>query len=112
MHSASGALHKLRSPSRGVVQCGYFTDKEGSSESDVRTFWWKKLRNFRNFWCVICMDMGWGKDWASAHVFRTRKGQFFAILCRRNLWTAPYNAKEIFCQSKSNAFSGKTATRM
>jgi len=25
---------------RGGVQCGNFVDKEGSSDADVRTFWW------------------------------------------------------------------------
>jgi len=55
------------------------------SVADVRTFWCKKNRTFRNLWCVRTDK-------------RTRRvepmqtwggGQFFAILCGRLLWTAP-----------------------
>jgi len=34
-----------------VVQCGHFSDK-GSSDADICTFWNKKLRIFRNLWCI------------------------------------------------------------
>jgi len=36
---------------RGVVQCG----QGGSSDADVRTFWCKKLRIFRNLWCPLAI---------------------------------------------------------
>jgi len=39
----------------GVVQCG---QGGGSSDVDVRTFWCKSHRVFRNLWCVR-MDKVW-----------------------------------------------------
>jgi len=36
----------------GFVQCGHFSDKEGSSVEDVRTFGAKNSGFFRNLWCV------------------------------------------------------------
>jgi len=47
-----GAVHKRRPQSGGVSKCGHFSDKGGSSDADVRTFWSKILRIFRNLWCV------------------------------------------------------------
>jgi len=32
------AIHKRRPQSGGIVQCGHFADKRGSSDVDVRTF--------------------------------------------------------------------------
>jgi len=54
-----GAVHKRRSQSEGVFQCGLLADKggEGSSDADVRTFWCKKHQIFRNLW-YVCMDKG------------------------------------------------------
>jgi len=51
----------------------------------------KPTLNFSKF--IVCSHLTWmggGKrDWASAHIFWTRGGQFFIILCRRPLWMVP-----------------------
>jgi len=54
-------VHKghLQSGGGRFVQCGYFADKRGSSVVDVRTFWCKKHRIFRNLWCVLTDKGGW-----------------------------------------------------
>jgi len=86
-----GTVHKRRPQSGGFVQCGHFSDKGegGSSDAGLRTFWRKKIRNFRNLWCVR-IDK-WGKRLISSDILRQGGGgQFFAILCGRFLWTAPY----------------------
>jgi len=60
-------------------------------------FWGKKLRIFRNLWCVRTVKGGW----ASADIFRTRgRGQFFAILYGRPLCTATYTVHFVkkYCQ--------------
>jgi len=49
-----GTAHKRRDAVRGMagfVQCGYFSDKEVSSDADVRNFWRKKT-NFSKF--MVC----------------------------------------------------------
>jgi len=33
----------------GFVQCGYFTDKRGSSDADFRIFWCKNLGLFESY---------------------------------------------------------------
>jgi len=45
-----GAVHKRRSHPEGV--CPVQTRRRGSSGANIRTFWCKKLRIFRNLWCV------------------------------------------------------------
>jgi len=45
----NGAVRKRRSQSGGFIQFGYFSGKgggRGSSDADVRTFWFKKTTNF------------------------------------------------------------------
>jgi len=46
-----------------------FRTRGCSSDADVRIFWSKKLRTFRNLWCVRT-DKVEG-SWASADIFRT-----------------------------------------
>jgi len=49
-------VHKERPHSKGegIVKCG----QGGSSDANVCTFWCKKLRNFRNLWCVLTDKVG------------------------------------------------------
>jgi len=43
------SIKDVRSQEGGeFVQCGHFADKGGSSDADIRTFFRKKLRIFRN----------------------------------------------------------------
>jgi len=59
---------------------------EEGSNTYVRT-WCKKLRIFRNLWCVRT-DIKRG--WVSVDILRTRgegEGSVFTILCRCVLWT-------------------------
>jgi len=51
-----GAVHKGRLQSGGFVQCGHFSDKGGSSDANVRTFWRKKHRFFEIY--GVCTDKG------------------------------------------------------
>jgi len=71
-----------------LVQCGHFADKgSGFFRCGPPRFFVQKPPNFWNVWCD-CMDKG---VWASVEILRTRgRVQFFAILCGRLLWTAPY----------------------
>jgi len=39
-------IKDIRSQGGGVAQCGHFSDKGGSSDADVCSFWCKKLRIF------------------------------------------------------------------
>jgi len=56
-----------------------------TSDVDVHAFWCKKNSDFLKF--VSC-PQGYGRGgWASADIFRTRRGNFFAILCGRLLWS-------------------------
>jgi len=59
-----GVVHKIRPQSRGKVfiQSRHFADKgrRGSSDADVRTFWCKELRVFRNLWWVPTRTRGMG----------------------------------------------------
>jgi len=68
----------------------FWVKREGdSSDADVCTFWRKKLRIFRNLWCVRT-DKGGRASVDIGHLAdKEGGGQFFAILCRRLLWTAP-----------------------
>jgi len=65
----------MRRKYEGVCLVRTFCGQGGSSDADVRTFWRKNLRIFRNLWCVRT-DKGGG-------------GQFFVILCGRLLMTVP-----------------------
>jgi len=81
-----GTTHKgsPQSGEEGFVQFGHFADKGGSSDADIRTFWCKKHRIFRNLWC-ICTDKGGGMLNQCGHFADKGEGQFFAILCGRPL---------------------------
>jgi len=54
------------------LQCGHFPDKRGSSDSNVRTFWFKNLRIFRKLWCVRT-------DKEGCQCGRFRKNQCFVV---------------------------------
>jgi len=69
----------------GFVQCGHFTDKEGSSDADVRIFWCK---NFGFFEIYGVSERTRGIELVRT-LFEQGGGQFFAILCGRPLWAAP-----------------------
>jgi len=82
------SIKDVRSQGKGLSSAGILrTRGRGSSDANVHTFWLIKVMIFRNLWCVRT-DKG---GWLSADIFRTRKrrGQFFAILCGRLLWTVP-----------------------
>jgi len=71
---------------RGVLQ-----GEGGSSDADMRTFWRKKTSDFSKF--VVCPYGQRGRGVEPVRTFRkqgVRGGQFFAILCGRLSWTAPY----------------------
>jgi len=74
-YSKEPSIKDVRSQGVGLSS----EDKGGSSDADIRTFWCKKLRIFRNLWRVRT-DKG---SWATADIFRTRGAQLFAILCGR-----------------------------
>jgi len=40
--------------------CDFDKEEGGSSDADVRTYWCKKLRIFRNLWCVRTDKKGGG----------------------------------------------------
>jgi len=56
-----------------------FTLFVSSSDADLHTFWCKNLQDFSK--SMLCTH-GQG-------------GQFFAILCGRLLWTAPYDITKV-----------------
>jgi len=64
---------------------------QDSSHADFRTFWCKKTLDFSKF-----MVYPHGQDGRGVEPVRTfcgqgrEGGQFFAFLCGRPLWTAPY----------------------
>jgi len=57
-----GAVRKRHPQSGGKegLSTADIADKGGSSDADVRTFWCKKLRIFRNLWCVRMNKEGRG----------------------------------------------------
>jgi len=70
---------------RGIFQCGIFWTR-WYSNVDVCTFWCKKHRIFWNLWCVHTDE---GFEPVRTFCGQGKGGQFFAILCRCSLWTAP-----------------------
>jgi len=64
---------------------GHFTDKKRFFRCGRPHFLVKKLRIFRNLWCVLTDKGGGGGE----PVRTGGGGQFFEILCGRLLWTAP-----------------------
>jgi len=85
-----GADHKERPHSGGrrrrFVQCPVRTfcgqAGGGSSDTDVRTFWCKKLRIFQNLWGVRTDKRGW----ASAEILWTRGRREFLRICADDLY--------------------------
>jgi len=77
---------------RGFAQCGHFTGKEGGGSSDVDGrphFLATKTSDFSKF--IVCPhgQGGRGLSQCGNFVDNGRGGQFFEILCRHPLWTAP-----------------------
>jgi len=80
-------IKDVRSQGERVCPMRTFCRQGGSSDAYVRTFWCKKLRIFRNLWCVRTVK--------GVEPVRTFFGQgggvnFFSILCLRSLWMASY----------------------
>jgi len=63
-----------------LTLCG---QEEASLDTDVRTFWTKKLRIFRNFWCVRSDKEGGFSQ--CGHFSDKGEGSIFPILCGRLL---------------------------
>jgi len=90
-----GPVHKRRSQSEGrglsSADILWTREKRGSSDANVRTFWYKIFRIFRNFWCVRT-DKGEGL-WAIADIFRTRGGRVnFTQFCADVFYGQPLTA--------------------
>jgi len=56
-NNVRGCPYKAFAIRGGIVQCGHFADKGDSSDADVRTFWCKTHRIFRNLWRVRTRDV-------------------------------------------------------
>jgi len=79
-------IKDVRSQARGgLSSADIFRALGESSDADVRTFWSKNSGIFRNLWCVRTDKEGV----EPVRTFFGEGSQFFAILCRRLLWTAP-----------------------
>jgi len=87
----------IRRPQSGKgcpVRTFYGEGGGGSLDADVRTFWCKNFRFFRNLWCVrtdkgvepVQKFCGQGRL-RQCENFADKGGQFFAILCGHLLWT-------------------------
>jgi len=83
-----GAVHKRRPQSAELsnVQCEHFSDKEDSSDADVRTFWRKKLPIFRNLLCVRT-DKVEGVE--PVRTFFGQGGSIFSQFCADVLYGLP-----------------------
>jgi len=91
-----GVVHK-RCPQSGRREvCPMWTffgqGRGGSSDADVRTFWWKNLQIFQNLWCVSTTR---GKERGLCAPVRTffeqGEGSIFCNFAKGHLWTTPYN---------------------
>jgi len=74
--------------SEGVVQSGYFSNKEGSSDADDRTFW---CINF-GFFEIYVVSARAIRRFELPRTFFGQEGRsvsFFANMCERLLWMAP-----------------------
>jgi len=94
------AVHNVRSQGRGEVCpersfCGQ-RQREGSSDADIRTFWWKKIQIFQNLWC-FCMDKG-------ANFLRFCRDVFYGRSLRVLGLIAAYktNFKQFFSKGKAS----------
>jgi len=84
-----GAVHKRRPQSGGCggfVQCGHFADKGGSLQLRTPHFLAQKPSNFSKF--MVCPRREGGCP-VRTFCGQKERGQFFAFLCGRLLWTAP-----------------------
>jgi len=69
-----------------------FTDKgrKGSSDADFRTIWCKKLRTFRNLWCVRSDKGGRGVDPVQTFCGRGKeRGSIFRYFVRTSFMDGP-----------------------
>jgi len=83
MNCKEPSIKDVRSQEGGAfVQCRHRTDKRGSSDADVCTFWCKTFGSFEIY--GVSTDKGRGLSIAD----KRGEGQFFAILCGRLLWMA------------------------
>jgi len=94
------------------VQCEHFSEKE-VGVLQMRTsalFGPKKLRIFQNLRCVRT-DNGEGRRgrFEPVRTFFGQGGQFFAILCGRLLWTAPYQTTTSFGEA---GFGNKSQSQL
>jgi len=81
-------VKNVRSQGKGVIECGDLADKrEGFFRCGVRTFWCKKIRIFRNWWCVRT-EKGEG-CWIRADIMRTRSGQIVHDFVRTSFMDGP-----------------------
>jgi len=83
-------MKDVRSQGERVCPSSIFLDKRwegGSSDADVRTMWCKKLRFFKIY--VISTRKKGVEPTPTFCEQREEGGQFFSILCRSLLWTAP-----------------------
>jgi len=90
-----GVVHKRHSQSGGGGVCSVRTffgqgGEGGSLDADVRTFWCKTLRIFRNLWCVRT-DRGGGR--VNADILRTRGGIIFRDFVRAFFMDGPLTHK-------------------
>jgi len=98
-----GAVHKRRSQSgeKGVVvQCRHFADKEeGVLQMRTSALFGAKNLDFSKF--LLCSHEQEGRGLSQCGYFADKEGggQFFAILCGRLFWTAPYS--KCVCSLKS-----------
>jgi len=79
------AVHQRRTQSgekRGCSVRTFCRQGEGSLNTDVLTFWYKKFEFFK-------ISKGFGGIEPVRTFFGQEGCQFFAILCERLLWTAP-----------------------
>jgi len=84
----------------GLSSTDILRTRGSSSDADVRTFLRKKLRIFWNLWCVRTDKE---RAWASADIFRTRRGggvnfSRFCAECGHILRTAPKSIVNVLNQ--------------
>jgi len=96
-------IKNVRSQGEGVVQYGHSADKGVSSGADVRTFWHKKLRIFRNLWCVR-MDKAGGRLSQCRHFSVKREGGQFSRFCADVLYGRPLGLIGQYNQMQNTLF--------
>jgi len=78
------SIKNVRSPGGG-----------GSSDADVRTFWYKNLRIFRNLWCVRT-DKGGGRLSKCGHFANKGEGVNFSRFCADVIYGRPLSVNAAF----------------